>query len=263
MFEPKPSGSPNNEIYPAMKSFQRTQYALAAHLRAPDSEPAPEAIEERRIAIYRELVYNNIEGFVAGAFPVLHRLYPSSAWHAMVRDFIVKHRAQTPYFLEISQEFLAYLWEERGTLEEDPPFLLELAHYEWVELGLDIATAILPEFRDLPENLLDTRVIVSPLVMNLVYQYPVHKISPSYRPDSTELTYLVVYRNAEDKVKFMESNALTHRLLYLLQEPHERSLKAVLTQIAEELDHKNPSLLLEAGESLIKQLHGLSIISPA
>lgn len=244
-----------------MKSFQQTQFAFAAHLRSPDSAPKPDAIEERRIAIYRDLIYNNIEGFIAGAFPVLRRLYTDSAWHKMVRDFIEKHQAHTPYFLEISQEFLAYLWQERGQVESDPPFLMELAHYEWVELALDVATDELPPRENVSENILDAFPRVSSLAMNLAYQYPVHKISPGFRPELPELTYLVVYRNAQDEVKFMESNALTHRLLYLLQNQPDLTLKAVLMQIATELDHPNPDRLLHDGMSLVRQLYEATVIS--
>lgn len=244
-----------------MKTFQQTQYAFASHLRAPDTVAAPEGIEARRIAIYRDLIYNNIEGFVAGAFPVLRSLFKDSAWHELVRDFIVKHQAQTPYFLEISQEFLAYLWQERGQVEGDPLFMLELAHYEWVELALDVATDQLPDAGVTPGNILDTHARVSPLVMNLSYQYPVHKISSRFLPDAVELTFLVVYRNSADQVKFMESNALTHRLLYLLQDQPQSSLRAILLQIADELDHPDHSALLSKGESLIAHLNSLNIIS--
>jgi uncharacterized protein len=244
-----------------MKSFQQTQYAFAAHLRSPDSAPAPDAIEERRIAIYRDLIYNNIEGFIAGAFPVLRRLYSDTLWHAMVRDFIEKHQAHTPYFLEISQEFLAYLWQERGVVDGDPPFLLELAHYEWVELALDVAEGELLESRAEPQDLMSSFPRVSPLVMNLAYQYPVHKISPGFLPKVPALTYLVVYRNAQDEVKFMESNALTHRLLYLLQEQPARTLMAVLEQIAKELDHPEFERLLADGISLVQELYRITVIS--
>lgn len=244
-----------------MKSFQQTQYAFAAHLRAPESKPIPDAIEERRMAIYRDLIYNNIEGFIAGAFPVLRRLYEDAAWHAMVRDFIQKHQAQTPYFLEISQEFLAYLVQEREKPETDPPYLLELAHYEWIELMLDVSTAELPEEQDFPANFLDAFPRLSPLAMNLAYRYPVHKISPGFRPSLPELTWLVVYRNREDKVMFMESNALTHRLLHLLQDQPEKSLRILLLQIADELKHPDPAQLLIDGETLIKHLYQKSVIS--
>ncbi|RKZ79734.1 MAG: DUF2063 domain-containing protein, partial [Gammaproteobacteria bacterium] len=46
-------------------SFIDTQYQFAGHIRDPEHNPAPADIEQRRMAIYRELFYNNIEGFIA------------------------------------------------------------------------------------------------------------------------------------------------------------------------------------------------------
>ena len=37
------------------RDFQDMQYAFAAHLRDPAHAPAPEGIEDRRLAVYRSL----------------------------------------------------------------------------------------------------------------------------------------------------------------------------------------------------------------
>lgn len=244
-----------------MKSFQQTQFALTGHLRNPDGTPAPEGLEDRRLGIYRDLIYNNIEGFIAGSFPVLRSLLSDTTWHALVRDFIVRHRAQTPYFLAISQEFLHYLMSERETQPDDFPFMLQLAHYEWAELAVDVADAELPPAGELPENWLLAKARVSPLVMNLAYQYPVHKISRDYIPQVASATYLLVYRDQEDDVKFMEVNALTNRLLYLLQENAELTLEQVVQQLTSELQHPEPEAFGAQAEQLVKQLFGARVIS--
>ena len=54
--------------------FQALQYRFAAHLRDPEHQPAPEGLEDRRLKIYRELFYNNVEDFLQTAFPVLRRI---------------------------------------------------------------------------------------------------------------------------------------------------------------------------------------------
>lgn len=89
-------------------SFVETQQAFMAYIRDPDNQPAPSGIESRRLKIYQELFFNNIEGFVSSAFPVLKSLYPATQWLALVRQFFVKHHCKSPYFLEISQEFLLF-----------------------------------------------------------------------------------------------------------------------------------------------------------
>src|SRR6187551_3447213 len=226
-----------------MKSFQETQLAFAKHLRAPDLYPAPAEIEDLRMGIYRDLIYNNIENFIATVFPVIRSLLSDAHWHLLVRDFIHHHRCQTPYFLEISEEFLQYLMQERGLRDGDPAFLLELAHYEWLELVLDVSEATIPPASIYPTELLMSKPQVSPLVVCLSYQYPVHKISPDCRPANPEPTQLVVYRNRSDKVCFMAANSMTLRLLYLLQTSAQLNLGDQLHLIASELQHNQPELL--------------------
>ena len=68
--------------------FIRRQYEFAANIRDPEKEPAPADIEERRMAVYRELFYNNVESFISGTFPVLRKLHRDEPWHALIRDYL-------------------------------------------------------------------------------------------------------------------------------------------------------------------------------
>ena len=93
----------------AKAGFIEHQYRFAAHIRDPANNPAPEDVEDRRMAVYRDLFYNNVEGFLSGTFPVLRKLMDDTDWHAMARDFFATHRCHSPLFLEIPREFLNYL----------------------------------------------------------------------------------------------------------------------------------------------------------
>lgn len=99
-------------------AFFKTQFDFAAHLRDPEVNRAPSGIEDRRMKIYRELIYNNIESFISSGFPILRSITKDDKWHSMVRDFVSHHNSSTPYFLEISQEFLQFLQEEYRFLNE-------------------------------------------------------------------------------------------------------------------------------------------------
>ena len=215
--------------------LRESQMRMARFLRDPANESPPEGVEPRRLKIYQDLIYNNIEGFISGGFPVLRSLYNDTDWHALVRLFIDAHRCHTPYFLEISQEFLRFLMEDFEPRDCDPPFLTELAHYEWVELGLDVAEDDIPEDAA-EEDILQCGVHLSPLAWVLAYRFPVHQIGPEFRPDTEgDPTYLVVYRDRSDKVQFMALNAAMARLLELLRDADRESLPAVLATLAQEL----------------------------
>jgi len=243
------------------KSFQQSQLEFAAHLRDPSVYPAPIDIEDRRMNIYRDLIYNNIESFLSTGFPILRSITDDSHWHQMVRDFVSRHRSHTPYFLEISQEFLRYLQEERETNTADHPFMLELAHYEWVELAMDVLPEDFPENQRVVDDVLDSVPIVSPLAWKLSYQYPVHRIGEQFQPEHppAQPTFLVVYRNRHQEVKFLEANAVTIQLLQLL-EGEAMTGRDALKQIANQLQHDNPESVISNGAGILSQLYSLDIL---
>ncbi len=199
-----------------MSAMREAQLAMAAHLRQPAESPPPAGVEERRLQIYRDLVFNNIDNFIRSGFPVLHTLYSEADWRELVRAFVAIHRCETPLFPEIGQEFLDYLMQEHQARPCDPPFLLELAHYEWVELALDVAQEEVPPTAA-GLGPADAIIFLSPLAWVLAYQYPVHMIGRDYRPESPSPTWLAVYRNPADEVCFLQLTAASARLLELLR----------------------------------------------
>lgn len=239
-----------------------SQLAMARYLRDPEAEQPPAGLEQRRLDIYRNLIFNNIEGFISGGFPVLRSLYEEMDWHGLVRAFIDSHRCHTPYFLEISQEFLQFLLQEYSARDCDPPFIAELAHYEWVELALDVSAESLPQPID-EADVLDAVPVLSPLAWLLSYQYPVHQIGPGFRPAQPgEPCYLVVYRDREDVVRFMELNAVSARLVELLRDNRAASGTELLQRLADELGAERPTIM-EFGAEQLRQLSRQSVLGLA
>lgn len=248
---------------PEMPGFIQTQFAFAGAVRDPQNGLPPSDIEPRRMALYQELIYTNIEDFLSNAFPVLRRISSDNNWHALVRDFIVEHRATTPLFPEMPREFLAYLENERGMREHDFPFMLELAHYEWAELALGISEESIEAHPvdDTPSLLQDIPVI-SPLVWLCSYRYPVHRIGPDFIPEQPGeiLTHLMVYRDRNDEVGFMELNPVTSQLLQQLQQQNEKSGEQLLHEIADAIQHPNPDTVITGGLQIMQDLLQRGII---
>lgn len=243
--------------------FQQAQYRFAAHLRDPEINPAPADIEPRRMRIYCDLFYNNVEDFLANAYPVLRKITPDAAWHARVRDFYARHECHDPLFHRVAEEFLRFLENERGEHPDDPPFIRELCHYEWVELALSVsALELTPELANPNGDLLAGRPLVSPLAWTLAYDWPVHRIGPDALPDAPgeQPTYLIVNRNRHDEVRFMEINAVTARLMQLLEEDVVSSGAELLTRIAGELNHPQPDAVVEAGATILADLRERDIV---
>jgi hypothetical protein len=236
---------------------QRLQYQFTAHLRDPKQCPAPAGIEDRRMGIYRDLVFSNVESFISSNFPVIRTLYDDATWQKLARDFFREHRCHTPLFPEFAREFLRYLEARQQEDRDDPPFLLELAHYEWAELALALdETDIAGIAHDPNGNPLSGVPVLSPLAWVLGYHYPVQHIGPDFRPDQipAEPTLLLLVRGRDDQVHFHEINALSALLVERLRENTQLSGLQCLDALLAERGDLDAQSLREAGSSMLIEL---------
>jgi uncharacterized protein len=243
--------------------FQKLQYSFTAHIRDPKRHPAPTDIEARRMAVYNDLFYNNVKSLLSGTFPVLSQILPKEQWRDLIRDYFATHKATTPLFPKMPQEFLRYLESERGEQPNDPPFLYELAHYEWVELAVSIDTREI-KLKDIHRNgdLLKNVPVVNPLAWALAYQFPVHQISSNYQPQEppAEPTYIIVYRNLDDDVHFVHLNPLSGYLFEQLLEESQKNGQQILEEMATTLQHPNPEAIITNGLQIMEEWRKREIV---
>lgn len=254
----KSSRSSNSEL----PTFQQYQLDFTAHIRNPKEVPRPQGVEARRMKIYNELLYNNLEGFLLACFPVLHRILGQRKWAKLVREFFAEHRCHTPFFRQIPDEFVQYLKNERGQRDDDPAFLLDLAHYEWIELNLSVSTLEIDLGQvDETGDLMEGMLVLNPILSLQTYQFPVHRISPKFKPDAShkEETHVAILRNRNDAVKFVLINAVTKRFLELLQSAPMTGKEALL-QIAKDLNHPDPEVVLKGGIDMMQMLKQSEVI---
>ena len=243
--------------------FRETQYAFARHIRDPENHPAPVDTEDRRLAIYRELFFNNLRNLISQTFPVLKKLHSADKWDAFIRQFMVRHESQTPYFLEIPQEFLSFLQDEYEPGEDDFPFLVELAHYEWVELALSVSdtendlSGIDPD-----GDLLGGIPVKSQLAWLFAYEYPVHRISTTYKPEKPgdQPTFLAVCRKSDDDMDFMELNPVTAKLLETIEHNEIRTGREILESLASEIGFEDVDAFVAHGLEAMQQMRNAEIL---
>jgi hypothetical protein len=247
-----------------LPDFQKKQFAFAAHIRDPDHVAAPAGVEDRRMAVYRELFFNNIRNLLSNMFPVLKKLHTTDKWESMIRQFMQKHRAETPYFLQLPQEFLDFLQNEYTPQDDDFPFLVELAHYEYIELALSISEDS-NDFSGVDRNgdLLANVPVKSALTWVYAYQYPVHRISPDNLPTepAEQPVYLAVYRRENDKVNFLELNPITARLLEAIeQNDTQKPGEMLLRDLAVEINYPDVDALIQHGVTALDEMKQLEIL---
>ncbi len=235
----------------------RQQYEFTAHLRDPEHCPAPHGVEDRRMEIYRDLVFCNVEMFLSANFPVIRTLYDADAWNALTRSFLREHQCHTPLFPEFGREFLRYVEARQQRGEDDPPFMLELAHYEWAELALSLDENDIAGIAHDPAGDPLTRVpVMSPLACVLGYRFPVQLIGPDFRPDVVppEPTLLLLVRGRDDDVRFHEIDALTAMLIERLQENSQLTGLQCLDALLAERGDPDTLVLREAGKAVLAEL---------
>lgn len=244
--------------------FQNEQLRFSAHLRNPDRNPAPVDVEPRRMAIYVRLIFNNIESFCAKSFPVAKSVLTADDWRELIRDFIDVHRNQSPFFSEIPQEFIAFLVDEREP-KEDPPFLIELCHFEFHGLHLRLA-ADRVRFSDSASHKADRKLIFSPLARLLQYQWPVHTIQADNVPSTppAKSTNIVAFRDRHHNVRRKVLQPLEALTCDAFKSPTtiEHVIRAVRKNYRGEFKRIGSTKVPPAIRQIVRELLNLDVLVP-
>ena len=247
---------------PARASMQRD---FAAHLRDPDRVPAPPGLDDARMQVYRELVFNNLRGLLGAHYRISRRVLGPQRWEALIRAFLQRHRCRTPYFFKLPGELLAFVQQREDG--DDPPFLAELMHYEWMQLELRLAelepvspaaAAAGPDAEPL-----DGVPVFAPGTQLLSYSWPVHGLSPRHQPAQApaQPTFLLIYRNADERVRHLELNALTALLLELLMAEAACTVAQAIDRLLEQAPGLDAAAVRGGAAALLAQLRDLGVIS--
>ncbi len=233
--------------------------SMARYVRDPQHNAPPPGIEARRLAVYRQLFFGNVESLLSGGFPVIRASLGPKNWQALIQSFYADYRCQTPLFTEISGEFVAFLEAGGGAALDLPPWLAELAHYEWVEAALLLSDERSPA-HDPEGDLLEGVPVLSNLAWPLAYQWPVSEIGPKYLPhEAPEQPTLVLARRGADKnVHFSRLAPLAHALLVSLQE-RRCSGRQHLEGLAEAIGVDGAAILPQ-GLALLENLRAQGVV---
>ena len=239
-----------------MLAFQEFQHALAQHLRDPHHTRRPAGVPKRRMAVYNELVFNNLCGFLDSCFPVCRQILGETRWRRLCRTFSRDWPSDTPWFREIPREFVRYL-DQHPIAQPLPRWFTDLARYEWAELAVEVMEPSVPA-HDPQGDLMAERVLLNPARIDVASQWPVHRIGPAWQPRQPEPTFLVVYRDAQHTVQFSEINAVTASLLRVLEQGISGA--QALAQLADEMAHPDPQGLQSFGQQLLQDLRAQGLV---
>lgn len=236
----------------ASMDFRQYQLQFSGHIRNPEKQSRPSGVSAKRMRVYTEIVFNNLESSLASCFPVAKKVLGIRAWKKLVRAFFIQHQCRSPIFRKIPEEFLTFL----RSAADIPPYLYSLAHYEWMELAVSAQDVTVDmEHVDCERDLLNAQPVFAPALALLSYDYPVHRISPRSRPRQplTQPVHLLMFRDIDDNVRFIELNPVTASLLNILK-AGTATCRQALEQIAIELAHPDPEAVIQYGLDILINL---------
>lgn len=243
-----------------MSTLHEQLATLAAHVRDPEAHSGPPGIAPRRLAIYADLVRNNLDGLLSGNFPVIRKTLGDADWDALLRRFLARHRSDTPLFTRLGLEFVAFLQAE-DAVDAARPWLAELAHYEWAELGLQFSDEAAPA-HNVEGDVLDGIPLLSPLAWPLAYRWPVDRIGPAYQPAQppADPTLVLLRREPDGRVHFSRLSPLLYRLLELIGANDGRNGRDLLRQLADEAGQPDFDVFLREAMPMLARLHGEGVL---
>ena len=103
----------------------------------------------------------------------------------------------------------------------------------------------------------------SALTWAFAYHYPVHRISPDFLPTgpSEQPIYLAIYRGNNDKVRFLELNAVTAGLLDAIENNPARDIgEALIRKLGKKINYPDLHAFVQHGQDAIGELKKLEII---
>lgn len=159
---------------------------------------------QRRLRVYRDLVRGALEDPLPDCFPHTHRILDDAeAWDACVDAFIASRAVRSPYYRDINPTFVAWL-AEGGWGQDRWPFLLQLAHFEWMELEVlrwpeDSAPAGLAA-----EPAPPLHAVFSGAFRNLAYAWRVHESSEAEPRPDPGAAHLACFRDRDLDFRVLE-----------------------------------------------------------
>lgn len=239
-----------------MSTLHDYQAAFTAHLRNPQQCAKPRGTASRRMAVYRQIVFNNFASSVSSCFPVLQRILGKRRFRQLLRLCFHSQHFSSPLFRELPDAFVEFLQSLDLLAHDLPAYAAQLAHYEWMEL----AVANLPDTpatayatSDDPADLLRYRLGLHPAHRLLAYDYPVHRLSQRHAQATPEPTFLCLWRQPDFSLEFIQLNALTHALLTQLA-AGQLTAEVVLQGLTTSQPQLDAQTVLQFGMQTLQQL---------
>jgi hypothetical protein len=205
-------------LAPEADAFREDPVAFAAdHGLGPDDQSAL-VLHRDRWLLYRDLVRTALEDPLQDAFPITRALLArDAAWAWAVDAFLASRTVSSPYYRDVAPAFVAWLAETRWG-QERWPFLLQLAHYEVLELDVVRHPDGPPPPGLLREPAADLVAVLDPAARNVAYGFAVQAATAEAPEPPSACAWLLCHRDRDGAFRVLELTPHVSALLARSQE---------------------------------------------
>ncbi len=190
--------------------------------------------------IYYHLLRANLQELFFNIYPRLKGHLGEESWQFLLDQFLIHHKARTPYFYQVPDEFLSFLWHNKAQYSQWP-WLWSLAHFEWMELVASVADEAWPESDP-------TRPRCSPLAYYCQYEYAVYPEDGDYTPLSLrERPWQgIVYRNKAHEVQWFACEPWSALIFTALQQAENKNSGDVVSYLQKQVSHESTDTIRQS-----------------
>lgn len=194
------------------KETKEIQGELATYCQTGELRPVAGARVDR-LHHYRRLIYNIVDDALESAYPITYSNIDKTIWREMIDCFIAEHNCRHPQLFRMPGEFVDFVQERDFAGKYELPFLNDLLQFEWVEVEVHtMADQVIPE-SNANGNFTHEPLVFIPYVKLLHLNYPIHHLSQVDLSESEGDYFLLVYRQENGTVQYVELNELTYVIL--------------------------------------------------
>lgn len=200
------------------------QADLAEYIRHPQSAKKPHGIDGKRLAVYADLVRNNLSSFINRCFSETRQWVDEKEWFNLQEAFLQQGKPQSPYFRDIPKQFLHFVQKQNRLPEK----LLAMMDFEHHQLLAEIAP-IEQSTTKWQENSLLHRAKSAFLL-----HYDVDFISSDFQQIDQSPATIIVWRNQDDEVCYTFPEEGEYPLLahfFAQADSYQNLLTALATEV--------------------------------
>jgi len=234
------------------------QHQLADYCKSNHNEEIL-GVKKDRLHHYKRLIYNIIDDAIESAYPITRSILTNEQWKEMIDAFVKEHQCHHPQLFRMPGELIEFVQLKKIDEKFNLPHLIDALLFEWAEVEIhSMQDEELPSVNS-TGDFLNSTIIFSPYCQLLNLAYPIHKLNSINIIEAKGEYFILVYREENGTVQYLELTALTYFLISNLSEEHI-SLNELLAPLLEEKNDVEKTEWYSQALAFINEMQSIGVV---